>query len=121
MKKSIVCMALASAGLWMSCSTTEKVTEKDLTGNWIEVMPVNQHIVQGVSLYEKGEASSIGMATLQYQHWGLTGDSRLVLEGKSIYLSGGKIRIGMAGFQTGAVTVCYQRDRRLGKGCLCDR
>ena len=84
MKKSIVCMALASAGLWMSCSTTEKVTEKDLTGNWIEVMPVNQHIVQGVSLYEKGEASSIGMATLQYQHWGLTGDSRLVLEGKSI-------------------------------------
>lgn len=53
MKKSIVCMALASAGLWMSCSTTEKVTEKDLTGNWIEVMPVNQHIVQGVSLYEK--------------------------------------------------------------------
>lgn len=24
------------------------------------------------------------MATLQYQHWGLTGDSRLVLEGKSI-------------------------------------
>lgn len=84
MKKSIVYMALASAGLWMSCSTTEKVTEKDLTGNWIEVMPVNQHIVQGVSLYEKGEASSIGMATLQYQHWGLTGDSRLVLEGKSI-------------------------------------
>ena len=81
MKKSIVYMALASAGLWMSCSTTEKVTEKDLTGNWIEVMPVNQHIVQGVSLYEKGEASSIGMATLQYQHWGLTGDS---LEGKSI-------------------------------------
>lgn len=61
-----------------------KVTEKDLTGNWIEVMPVNQHIVQGVSLYEKGEAASIGMATLQYQHWGLTGDSRLVLEGKSI-------------------------------------
>ena len=55
-----------------------------MTGNWIEVMPVNQHIVQGVSLYEKGEASSIGMATLQYQHWGLTGDSRLVLEGKSI-------------------------------------
>lgn len=84
MKKSIVWMALASAGLWMSCSTKEKVTDKELTGNWIEVMPVNQHIVQGVSLYEKGEAASIGMATLQYQRWELTGDSRLVLVGKSI-------------------------------------
>ena len=84
MKKSIAWMALASVGLWMSCSTKEKVTMSDLTGNWVEVMPANQHIVQGVSLYEKGEAASIGMATLQYQRWGLTGDSQLVLEGKSI-------------------------------------
>lgn len=84
MKKSFLWMTLAVPFVGMSCSTKQSVTIHDLTGDWVEVMPVNKHIIQGVSLSEKGEAASIGMATLQYRHWGLTGDSQLVLEGKSI-------------------------------------
>lgn len=54
-----------------------------LPGEWIEVMPANPGIVQGMALDSGGKASSIGMATLQYERWKAE-DDRLILWGKSI-------------------------------------
>ena len=71
---------LASA----ACTNKSEITEKDLTGNWIEVMPVNKNYVQGITMNEGGEASSIGMATLKYEKWKLLDKGQIVLEGKSI-------------------------------------
>lgn len=64
-----------------SCGNSNNNT--DLTGNWIEVMPVNRNIVQGVTLDADGKANSIGMATLQYEKWKAV-DGKLILWGKSI-------------------------------------
>lgn len=67
-----------------ACTNKSNITEKDLTGNWIEVMPVNKNYVQGIIMNEGGEASSIGMATLKYKKWKLLDPKKIVLEGKSI-------------------------------------
>lgn len=64
-----------------SCGSSNSNT--DLTGNWIEAMPVNRNIVQGVTLDANGKAKSIGMATLQYEKWKAE-DGKLILWGKSI-------------------------------------
>ncbi|WP_083380983.1 lipocalin family protein [Bacteroides ndongoniae] len=81
MRKSM--MLVVAAGLLASCHTATQKNERDFTGNWIEVMPANPQIVQGVTLNADGTASSIGMATLKYESWSLSGD-RLILNGKSI-------------------------------------
>ena len=57
--------------------------EDPLVGHWIELMPVNKHIVQGISLYPDGTAASIGMATLSNEKR-TRNDKQLILEGKSI-------------------------------------
>lgn len=57
--------------------------ENKFVGDWIEIMPVNKDIVQGMSLKEDGTASSIGMATLLYEAWRVE-DNQLILQGKSI-------------------------------------
>ena len=54
-----------------------------LTGQWIEPIPGNPDAIQGIDLKENGEASSINMATLQYEQWSREGD-RLILSGESI-------------------------------------
>lgn len=54
-----------------------------LVGNWIEVMPANPQITQGVTLRADGSATSIGMATLLYERWE-TQDDQLILWGKSV-------------------------------------
>ena len=85
MEKHVLWSALASALVLASCNTGKgTVTENELKGNWVEVMPANQQIVQGVTLEEGGKATSIGMATLKYERWKLTDGARLILEGKSI-------------------------------------
>ena len=63
-----------------SCSSSNNT---HLTGNWIEVMPVNRNIVQGITLDADGKAKSIGMATLQYEKWKAEA-GKLILWGKSI-------------------------------------
>ena len=84
MEKHVLWGALASALVLASCNAGKgSVTENELKGNWVEVMPVNLQIVQGVTLEEGGKATSIGMATLKYERWKLTGGTRLILEGKS--------------------------------------
>lgn len=71
----------AATFILASCGSNNNNT--DLTGNWIEVMPVNCNIVQGVTLDADGKAKSIGMATLQYEKW-KSEDGKLILWGKSI-------------------------------------
>lgn len=71
----------ALAVFLMSCNSDN--SNKKFEGNWIEVMPVSLDVVQGVTLDSDGKASSIGMATLQYDKWKAE-DNKLILEGKSI-------------------------------------
>ena len=54
-----------------------------LTGSWVEPVPGMENMVQGFSLEENGKASSVNMATLQYEKWQSSG-KQLVLSGKSI-------------------------------------
>lgn len=64
----------------LACQTHR---EDFFIGDWIEEMPVNKHIVQGISLKQDGAASSIGMATLKYEKWQLNGN-QIIFIGKSI-------------------------------------
>lgn len=54
-----------------------------ITGTWLEPVPTMPTQTQGITLKEGGEAFSINMATLLYEHWKKEGDT-LILEGKSI-------------------------------------
>lgn len=64
-------------------SACNQQPEDPIIGHWIEVMPVNRHIIQGITLKENGSAQSIGMKTLQYENWKLE-NNKLTLSGKSI-------------------------------------
>lgn len=71
------------AVLLLSCGSS--TTHQALVGNWIEIMPANPQITQGVTLNADGTASSIGMATLLYEKWKLEdNDNTLILYGKSV-------------------------------------
>ncbi len=75
MKKLLLlplCMVL------FSCSE-----DKNIMGDWIQVMPSNLPYIQGVKIQEHGTAESIGMATLIYEKWSKH-DNKLILCGKSI-------------------------------------
>lgn len=75
----------ASVFLVISCTNKNSIAKQDFIGNWIEVMPVNKHIRQGIVLHEDGTAASIGMATLQYESWDfLPSDNQIVFSGRSI-------------------------------------
>ena len=54
-----------------------------IEGSWIEPVPGMPEMVQGITLENGGKATSINMATLQYESWEKNGD-KLVLSGKSI-------------------------------------
>lgn len=54
-----------------------------IEGKWVEPIPGMESQVQGINLEEGGKASSINMATLQYENWSKNGDM-LILSGKSI-------------------------------------
>lgn len=85
MKHKETMLALSAILLAASaCMSVKGIAENDLLGQWIEVMPVNRNFVQGITLSEGGEATSIGMATLQYESWKLLDGEKLILEGKSI-------------------------------------
>lgn len=64
-----------------SCNNVQE--SASITGNWIEVMPYNTDIVQGVTINPDGTAQSIGMETLLYEKWSLE-NGRLILSGRSI-------------------------------------
>lgn len=54
-----------------------------IEGKWVEPVPGMENQVQGMNLEKGGKASSINMATLQYEKWKKRGD-KLILSGKSI-------------------------------------
>lgn len=54
-----------------------------IEGKWVEPVPGMENQMQGVNLEKGGKASSINMATLQYEKWEKKGD-KLILSGKSI-------------------------------------
>ncbi len=54
-----------------------------IQGTWVEPNPINPSQEQGVILKADGTASSVGMATLIFEKWVLTGD-QLLLTSKSI-------------------------------------
>lgn len=72
--------------LWVfagvSCSTSGKVNEEELTGLWVQPIP-GQVGVQGVALEKEGKARSINMATLKYDSWKCEGE-KLILHGTSV-------------------------------------
>lgn len=78
--KSIIATFLLTT-LLFSCNSVNK---DQFVGNWIEVMPANPQIVQGVTLNADGSASSIGMATLLYEKWNTEAGNKLILWGKSV-------------------------------------
>lgn len=55
----------------------------DIVGKWVQPVIGLQDAEQGFVLMEGGKASSVNMATLQYETWQLQG-SKLILSGKSI-------------------------------------
>lgn len=84
MRKASLFSALFSATAFalVSCHTTVEYTEQELVGMWVEPIP-GMNNVQGVALQEGGEAHSINMATLLYEHWECNGNE-LLLTGKSV-------------------------------------
>ena len=67
---------------WVEACDMNK-QENLLVGHWVEIMPVNKQIVQGINLNADGSASSIGMETLKYKSWEQK-DKQLILHGMSI-------------------------------------
>ena len=58
-------------------------TQADIVGEWTQPVPGMEDMTQGFALEQGGTASSINMATLQYEKWERQGDL-LILSGKSI-------------------------------------
>ena len=55
----------------------------NIEGEWVEPVPGMENMIQGISLKTGGKASSINMATLQYEKWEQK-DDLLILSGTSI-------------------------------------
>ena len=70
-------LAIVAVTVLVSCGGDSVV------GEWVEPVPGMENQVQGVCLEAGGKASSINMATLQYEYWEKN-DDKLILSGKSI-------------------------------------
>ena len=57
--------------------------DSDIEGRWIQPVPGMDGMTQGFCIEKGGKASSINMATLQYETWEQDGNL-LILTGKSI-------------------------------------
>ncbi len=67
-------------GLFLSACSGDDL---NIEGKWVEPVPNMPEIKQGFDLEQGGKATSIGMATLQYNGWEVK-DGVLILKGKSI-------------------------------------
>lgn len=74
--KSLMVVLLGVASL-SSCANN------NIEGAWVEPVPGMPDMQQGFVLETGGKASSINMATLQYETWKQQ-DNQLILSGKSI-------------------------------------
>ena len=66
-----------------ACGQNFTADKENFTGTWVEPVPSMENMVQGFSLEANGTASSVNMATLQYEKWQNSG-KQLILSGKSI-------------------------------------
>lgn len=73
----------AASGLAIAAALAACTPTTGIEGEWTAPVPGMEHLSQGFSLQPGGKASSIGMATLQYETWQREGD-RLILSGKSL-------------------------------------
>lgn len=69
--------AFTTTMLFTACSGVS------IEGTWTEPVPGIEHLSQGIKIESEGKATSINMATLQYETWENKGD-KLILTGKSI-------------------------------------
>lgn len=67
----------------MVAVTLTACNETSIEGSWIEPVPGMENMMQGIKIEKEGKASSINMATLQYEAWKKEGN-KLILSGKSI-------------------------------------
>lgn len=77
-EKMLGTIALAGAAVVFAACAKEKIE-----GTWVQPVPGMENMTQGFVLTGDGKASSVSMATLQYETWQRDGD-RLILTGKSI-------------------------------------
>lgn len=78
MNKAIrIFCALAVAAAFTACGGAK------IEGTWVEPVPGMENMTQGIKIESDGKASSVNMATLQYESWEKEGNS-LILTGKSI-------------------------------------
>ncbi len=82
-KRRIMKIFVQGACLLLAAIACVACSGNKIEGQWVEPVPGMPSQVQGVSLREGGVASSINMATLQYDRWKQQGDT-LILSGKSI-------------------------------------
>lgn len=78
----VAALTAVCACVVVACSTSNKVSEEELTGLWVQPIP-GQSGVQGVALEKGGKARSINMATLQYDSWKCE-EETLILNGTSV-------------------------------------
>lgn len=57
--------------------------QSDISGTWVQPVPNMPDMVQGFTLGENGVATSVNMATLQYDTWQTDGNN-LIMTGRSI-------------------------------------
>lgn len=79
MKKIIIKNAcwLVAAAVFTACAGN------GIEGKWVEPVPGMENQMQGIILEKAGKASSVNMATLQYEQWEKD-KNMLILKGKSI-------------------------------------
>lgn len=77
MKKSVLAI-IGCMSIGLSCSN-----QPSIVGKWTEPVPGMPQLQQGFILEEDGTASSVGMASLVYEHWKRE-QEQLILTGKSI-------------------------------------
>lgn len=68
---------------FMAAASLTACSGNGIEGKWTEPVPGMENQMQGIELKEGGKASSINMATLQYEKWEKKGD-KLILSGQSI-------------------------------------
>ena len=78
MQLKLLLISCIASALVIACSETVS-----LEGRWVEPIPGMENKIQGIELEKGGQASSINMATLQYEKWEQQGN-KLILSGKSI-------------------------------------
>lgn len=82
MTTSRLAIFLSGTALLLAFNLTS-CNDSDIEGRWIQPVPGMEGMTQGFCIEKGGKASSINMATLQYETWEQDGNL-LILTGKSI-------------------------------------